>query len=224
LLPTVNLLVVGNGDTQLENNPVSSFRQYRISCEEYKKSFAGGAQTGLSSKKRGSTERSTNPCFMADTNSAWYGPAYDETSNRGVLTVEAYFKAALEGSRHENRQELADIGIPFFQDQLRELYGISAPEDRIKVRFEREAPAQSPSAAIQVDFREMTYRGKEVSARALPSRTIPLDDETREYDPDYDDASSEEEESDGWGPDDDEVSRWSLWGTMKYESCFRRDT
>ena len=26
---------------------------------------------------------------------AWYGPAYDGTSNRGVLTVEAYFKAAL---------------------------------------------------------------------------------------------------------------------------------
>jgi hypothetical protein len=134
---------------------------------------------------------------------AWYGPAYDETSNRGVLTVEAYFKAALDGSRHENRQELASIGVPVLQDKLRELYGISAPADKIKVRFEREAPAQSLSDAIQVDFREMTYRGKEVSARALSSQTIPLDDDSSEYDPDYDEASSGEEESDDWEDDED---------------------
>ena len=136
---------------------------------------------------------------------AWYGPAYDETSNRGVLTVEAYFKAALEGSRHENRQELADIGIPFFQDQLRELYGISAPEDKIKVKFEREAPAQSLSDVIQVDFREMTYRGREVSARALPSQTIPLEyDDSPDYDPNYDVSSEEEDFEDSDGEDDDE--------------------
>jgi len=116
----------------------------------------------------------------------WYGPAYDETSNRGVLTVEAYFKAALEGSRHENRQELADVGIPYLQEKLQEWYGISASDDEIKVRFEREAPAQTASEAIRVDFREMTYKGKQVSARALPSQTIPLEDHDEEdYDLEY---------------------------------------
>jgi hypothetical protein len=133
---------------------------------------------------------------------AWYGPAYDETSNRGVLTVEAYFKAALEGSRHENRQELASIGVPVLQDKLRELYGISVPEDKIKVRFEREASAQSVSDAIRVDFRETTYRGKEVSARTLPSQSVPLDEDSGEYDPDYDYASSDEEDYD-WEDEED---------------------
>jgi hypothetical protein len=137
---------------------------------------------------------------------AWYGPAYDETSNRGVLTVEAYFKAALDGSRHENRQELADIGVPVLQDKLSELYGIIAPEDKIKVRFEREAPAKSLSDAIQVDFREVTYRGKEVSARTLPSQIIPLDEDSREYDLDNDEASWDEEEDSedsDWGENED---------------------
>jgi len=148
---------------------------------------------------------------------AWYGPAYDETSNRGVLTVEAYFKAALEGSRHENRQELARIGVPVFQDKLRELYGISPPEDKMKVRFERETPAQTASEAIQVDFREMTYRGKQVSARALPSQIIPLEDEDDQgYDPEHDDNAASEEDDhedsdwddDGDWEDDDTDEEW----------------
>lgn len=133
---------------------------------------------------------------------AWYGPAYDETSNRGVLTVEAYFKAALEGSRHENRKELARIGVPFLREKLQEWYGISAPEDEIKVRFEREAPAEAASEAIRVDFREVTYRGKQVSARALPSQIIPLEGEGDQgYDPEYDDSAACEE-------DDYEDSDW----------------
>jgi hypothetical protein len=132
----------------------------------------------------------------------WYGPAYDETSNRGVLTVEAYFKAALEGSRHKNRQELADIGIPFLQDKLREWYGISAPDEKIKARFERETPAQTTSEAIQVDFREMTYKGKQISARALPGETIPLADEER-HDLEYDDTSEEDDYEDSDWEDDD---------------------
>ena len=138
---------------------------------------------------------------------AWYGPAYDETSNRGVLTVEAYFKAALDGSRHENRKELADIGIPFLQDKVQEWYGISAPEEKIKVRFERETPAKTASEAIQVDFREMTYRGKQVSARALPSQIIPLEDEDDQgYDPEYDDravAEQDDYEDSDWDDDGD---------------------
>jgi len=136
---------------------------------------------------------------------AWYGPAYDETSNRGVLTVESYFKAALEGSRHENRQELARIGVQFLKEKLQEWYGISAPDEKIKVRFERETPAQTPSKAIQVDFREMTYKGKQVSARALPGETIPIEDEDEErYDLDYDDSSEEEDYDDSdWDDDGD---------------------
>lgn len=133
---------------------------------------------------------------------AWYGPKYDETSNRGVLTVEAYFKVRLKGSRHENRKRLADIGIPFLQEKLQEWYGISAPDDKIKVRFERETSAQTASEAIQVDFREMTYRGIQVSARALPSQIIPLEDEDDQgYDPEYDDSAASEQ-------DDYEFSDW----------------
>jgi hypothetical protein len=148
---------------------------------------------------------------------AWYGPAYDETSNRGVLTVEAYLKAALDGSRHENRKELADIGIPFLQDKLQEWYGISASEDKIKVRFERETSAQTGSKAIQVDFREMTYRGKRVSARALPSQIIPFEDEGEQgYDPEYGDSAASEEDDyedsdwddDGDWEDDDTDEEW----------------
>jgi len=140
----------------------------------------------------------------------WYGPAYDEIGNRGVLTVEAYFKAALDGSRHENRKELADIGVPFLQEKLQEWYGISAPDDKIKVRFERETPAPGTSEAIQVDFREMTYKGKQVSARALPSQTIPLEDEDQEdYDLEYDDtAPSEEDDYDDSDWDDSNDRDW----------------
>jgi hypothetical protein len=142
---------------------------------------------------------------------AWYGPAYDETSNRGVLTVEAYFKVRLKGSRHESRKKLADTGIPCLQDILQEGYGISAPGDKIKVRFERETPAQTTSEAIQVDFREMTYRGRQVSARALPRHTIPLEDEDGQgYDPEYEDSAASEEddyEDSDWEDDDTDEER-----------------
>jgi hypothetical protein len=137
---------------------------------------------------------------------AWYGPAYDETSNRGVLTVEAYFKAALEGSRHENRRGLSRRGVSFLQEKLQEWYGISASDDEIKLGFDRETPARTTSEAIRVDFREMTYKGKQVSARALPSETIPLEDEDDEgYDLEYDDTSEEDDYEDSdWENDADE--------------------
>lgn len=61
------------------------------------------------------------------------------------------------------------------------------------------------SDSIQVDFREITYRGKEVSASALPSQTIPLDGNADEYDPDFDDADFEDEDyDDDWEDDEDE--------------------
>jgi len=145
------------------------------------------------------------------------GPAYDETTNRGVLTVEAYFKAALDGSRHENRKELADIGVSFLQEKLQEWYEISVPDDKIKVRFERETRAQTASEAIRVDFREMTYKGKQVSARALPSQTIALEDD-QEYDLEYNDSAASEEDHyedsdwddsrDGDWEDDDTDEEW----------------
>jgi hypothetical protein len=141
---------------------------------------------------------------------AWYGPAYDETSNRGVLTIEVYFKVALEGSRHDNRQELADVGVPFLQEKLQEWYGISAPDDKIKVRFERETPARTAAEEIRVDFREMTYKGRQVSARALPSQTIPLEDRDEDYDLEY--AGRPEPEEDDYANsewhDDDEGEEW----------------
>jgi hypothetical protein len=122
----------------------------------------------------------------------------------------AYFKAAMAGSMHQNRRKLARIAVGVLQEILQEWYGISASDDEIKVRFERETPARTASDAIQVDFREMTYRGRQVSARALPSQTIPLQDEDEEgYDLEYaDSAASEEDDYDDSDWDDSTNGDW----------------
>ncbi len=136
----------------------------------------------------------------------WTGPTYDETGRRGVLTIEAYFKVALWGSIHENRNEyLPSIGIPFFQDWVARHFGMLVPEREIKVRFEREQAAETEEDEILVEFRVMTYRGKSVSAERYPQETIPLDEAGSEYDPDYneEDDTDENGESDSEEEDDE---------------------
>ena len=134
----------------------------------------------------------------------WYGPTYDEVGSRGVLTIEAYFKVALWGSIHENRNEfLPSICIPFFQEWVSEHFGIYVPESEIKIRYEREQPAETEDAEITVDFRVMTYRGKQISAQSYPQQTIPLETGGSEYDPDYDAEENGGEEFDGWDEEED---------------------
>ena len=115
-----------------------------------------------------------------------------------------YSRVTLWGPVHENRNEyLPGIGIPFFQDWVSEHFGIYVPESEVKVRFEREQPVETEDAEISVDFRVMTFRGKQISAEAYPSETIPL--EGSGYDPDYVREAVLEDESD----DDDE---WKDYG------------
>jgi len=137
----------------------------------------------------------------------WTGPTYDEVGGKGVLTIEAYFKVALWGSRGRNRNDyLPSVGVPFFQDWVSRHFGMFVPQDEIKVRFERERPAETEEGEIIVDFRVMTYRGKSISAQPYPREIIPLDDHGSGYDPGYVDEDSDELVSDGseWDDGDDE--------------------
>src|SRR5208283_2093657 len=107
----------------------------------------------------------------------WYGPSYDESGRRGMLTIEAYFKVALWGSVNENRNNyLPGIGIPFFQEWVSENLRMYVPDSEVNVRFEREQPAETEDAEITVDFRVMTRRGKNISAESYPQETIPIED------------------------------------------------
>jgi hypothetical protein len=132
----------------------------------------------------------------------WTGPTYDEVGGKGVLTIEAYFKVALWGSRRENRNYLFSISVPFFQDWVSRHFGLYVPQGEIKVRFERERPAETEEGEIIVDFRVMTYRGKSISAQPYPREIIPLDDDGSAYDLGHVDEDSYELVSDGLEEDD----------------------
>ena len=132
----------------------------------------------------------------------WTGPTYDEVGGKGVLTIEAYFKVALWGSRRENRNYLFSIGVPFFQDWVSRHFGLYVPQGEIKVRFERERPAETEEGEVIVDFRVMTYRGKSISAQPYPREIIPLDDHGSAYDLGHVDEDSYELVSDGLEEDD----------------------
>ena len=135
----------------------------------------------------------------------WYGPSYDESGRRGVLTIEAYFKVALWGSVNENRNNyLPDIGIPFFQEWVSDEFGMYIPESEINVKFEPEQSAETEDAEITVDFRVMTYRGKHISAQSYSQQTIPLEDSGSAYDPEYEQETAVADEDDEYDEDDDE--------------------
>lgn len=134
----------------------------------------------------------------------WAGPTYDDVGGRGVLTIEAYFKVALWGSVHENRNEyLPSIAIPFFQDWVAQHFGLLVPESEIKVRFQPERPAETEDEAITVDFRVFTFRGDRRYAESYPQETISLDQEDSEYDPDEEYSDDED-----WDDDSDDNEEW----------------
>jgi hypothetical protein len=137
----------------------------------------------------------------------WAGPKYDENGRRGVLTIEAYFKVALWGTIHQNRNEyLPGIGIPFFRDWVAEHFEMYLRDDEINVRFQRERPAETEDEEITVDFRVFTFRGDRRSAEPYPQETIPLESGGSEYDPDYDEESLDDEEREE--DDSDEEEEW----------------
>jgi len=64
-----------------------------------------------------------------------------------------------------------------------------------------EEPALSSSRDVHVEFREMTYRGKQTHARRLPAEVLRHDDR---YDPeaDYDEADADDYEDEEYGSDE----------------------
>jgi hypothetical protein len=136
----------------------------------------------------------------------WTGPTYDDVGGRGVLTIEAYFKVALWGSRRENRNNyLPSICIPYFQDWVAEHFGIYVSDSEVNVRFEAEGSAETEDEEITADFRVMTYRGKAISAQPYPQETIPIETGGSEYDPDSEESDLDDEDFDDW---EDEESEW----------------
>ena len=126
----------------------------------------------------------------------WAGPVYDEVGHRGVLTFEAYFKVALWGTIHQNRNEyLPSVGIPFLRGWVARNFGIYLLDSDINVRFEPERPAETEDEEITVDFRVFTWRGKERLAEPYPRETIPLEEEdgSEYYDPESEEDDDEEE-------------------------------
>lgn len=97
------------------------------------------------------------------------------TLNNNAWSFEAHFTATLAGSIHNVREKLREIGIPYFQELIRERYGQEIPDDKIRGEFEQEEPALAPSPHIRIVPLEMTYRGKYHDATELPTRTLPAD-------------------------------------------------
>jgi hypothetical protein len=97
------------------------------------------------------------------------------TLHKNAWGFEAHFTATLPGSIHNVREKLREIGIPYFQELIRERYGQDIPPEKIRGEFEREESALAPSPDIRIVPLEMTYRGKQHDATELPTRRLPAD-------------------------------------------------
>jgi len=93
---------------------------------------------------------------------------YDETAGKARL-YEGHFKAARQGSVHTVRQNLANKGVPFFQRMILKRYGKWIPKSKIRIGFEREQPVAKASPEVDVQFRDMEFRGKRYTAYPRPS-------------------------------------------------------
>ena len=132
--------------------------------------------------------------------------------SQNAWSFEGHYTAALSGDIHDVRLDLADFGIPHFRGAIMRRYGLRIPEGKIRVGWEREEPALAPSPDVHVEFREMTYRGKQTYARRLPAETLRYGNK---YDPetDYDEAEDheyedEEYDSDEYEENGDEVEEY----------------
>jgi hypothetical protein len=117
---------------------------------------------------------------------------------QNAWSLEGHYTAALPGDIHDVRLDLADFCIPHFRRTVLRHTGQRISDDKIRVGWEREEPALTPSKEVHAEFREMSYRGKQTHARRLPPDVLRYD---FEYDPeaDYDEA-----ENDGYEDSNDD--------------------
>jgi hypothetical protein len=88
------------------------------------------------------------------------------------MSFEAHYSYDSIDSIHASRQRLTDYAIEHFIRTVRRLYGIRlAPRD-IKIGYEREQPAPTPSRFLHVELLEIIYRGKQHYARKLASENL----------------------------------------------------
>lgn len=120
---------------------------------------------------------------------AWAGISYN-LGDEGAKSLECHYVAALPGDIHELRQELAEFAIEDFRNTFEELRGYKPPLGAVKVSFEAEQPALSPSSEVQVETLEMVYRGRQHHAKRFPPRLLTYD---IEYDPEFADEGLEDE-------------------------------
>jgi len=130
--------------------------------------------------------------------------------SQNAWSFEGHYTAAISGEIHDVRLDLADFCIPHFRRTVLRHTGQRISEDKIRVGWEREEPALAPSSDIRVEFREMSYRGKQIYARRLPAETLRYGDK---YDPeaDYDEAEDyeyEEYDSDECQENGDELEEY----------------
>jgi len=136
---------------------------------------------------------------------------------QNAWSFEAHYTAALSGNIHDVRLDFADFGVRHFRRTILRRYGLRIPEGNIRVGWEREEPALAPSRDVHVEFREMTYRGKQTYARRLPSEVLRYD---VEYDPEteYGEADDEYEEEDSDEDEEYEDENDELEDDEEYEN------
>jgi len=130
---------------------------------------------------------------------------------QNAWSIEGHYIATLPGEIHDTRQDLADFCIPHFRRKVLRHTGQQVSKDKIRVGWEREESALAPSPDIRVEFRKMTYRGRQTQARRLPSDVLRYDveydpqaeyDEAEEYE--YDDEEYDSDEYQGNGSEPEE--------------------
>jgi hypothetical protein len=99
----------------------------------------------------------------------WYDPR-----SGSKREMETHFGAARSGSIRDNRRKLGRRGARYHQFMLFLRYGKFVPLSSLRVHFEKEKIARKTDKKIFVDARSMQYRGRNWTARALPSAQIPF--------------------------------------------------
>ena len=89
-----------------------------------------------------------------------------------------------------------------------ELRGYKPELSNVKVRFEVEQSALSPSSEIQVETLLMVYRGKQHYAQRFPVRTVSYE---VEYDPDFKEDASDFQEYEDDDQFEDEYEDYENW-------------
>lgn len=134
--------------------------------------------------------------------------------SQNAWSFEAHYTAALSGDIGDVRVDLADFGIPHFRGAIMRRYGLRIPEGKIRVGWEREEPALASSPDVHVEFREMTYRGKQTYARRLPAETLRYGNK---YDPEADYDEAEDYEDEEYDSDEYEENEENGYEVEEYE-------